>query len=339
MPKTNVLRLALLGAGRMGVRHAENLATLPQGRLVRIFDPDLAAAKALAEPYGCPATDRFDDVLSATDYDAVILATPTATHVDLISTFAKTGKAIICEKPIDIRLDRIEQCRKAIEGTNVPLQIAFNRRYDAGHSALAQAVRAGEIGNVEICHLTSRDWMVPPKGYIARSGGIFHDMMIHDFDMIRFITGLDTVSVHATGSALFLDEARASNDLDTAAVTLTLSSGAICQINASRRAVYGHDQRIEVHGEKGMLISQNRTPHNVERYTADATGAHVPFIGSSRDRYRDAYRGELGDFIDRVLKGERPAVTFEDGYRAAVVADAATRSFQTGQTVKLEWPR
>jgi myo-inositol 2-dehydrogenase/D-chiro-inositol 1-dehydrogenase len=217
----------------------------------------------------------------------------------------------------------------------VPLQIAFNRRYDAGHSALAQAVRAGEIGALRFCALTSRDWQPPPAGYIEHSGGIFLDMMIHDFDMVRFISGEEPVAVQAAGQALFLDEARRHDDVDTAAVILTLASGALCQINCLRSAVYGHDQRIEAVGADGMLISQNRTIDHVERYTADFTGARAPLIGSSRDRYREAYRGELADFIDRIGRGLPPAVTFEDGYRALLIAEAARRAWLSGATVAI----
>lgn len=320
----------------MGQRHAENIATIRDAHLVRIFDPNLMLAQKVAQEHGAVASDQLDEVLTAADYDAVIVATPTDTHVELILRFAEVGKAVLCEKPLDLNLDRAKMCLRESAKFRVPIQIAFNRRYDPGHSALASAVHDGYIGKLQLCLLTSRDSAPPPPGYIAHSGGMFFDTTIHDFDMIRFITGEEPVSVTAVGAALFDEQARAHKDVDTHGVILTLASGAICQISGSRRSIYGHDQRIEVVGERGMLISQNQTSHGLERYNAHMTGAREPFIESSRDRYRVAYRMELVDFIERVQRKMSPAVTLEDGYRALLIADAATRSLREGKTVSVE---
>lgn len=329
------MRFALVGAGRMGQRHAANLAAMDDATLAWVCDPDLAGARRVAQMHGGIATTTLDDVAAADACDAVILATPTELHTELIVKFARAGKPILCEKPLDLDLERAGRCCRAVADLGVPIQIAFNRRYDPGHAALAQSIRDGEIGKLEMCVITSRDAAPPPAGYIERSGGIFHDMTIHDFDMVRFLSGEEPIAVTAIGSALFLDEARRHGDVDTVAVSLKLASGALCLINACRHAVYGHDQRIEAVGDLGMLISPNVTANGVERYSAAATGARGPYLASSRDRYREAYRRELADFILRVRAGEPPAVTLDDGYRALVVADAAARSFREGRTIAI----
>jgi myo-inositol 2-dehydrogenase/D-chiro-inositol 1-dehydrogenase len=330
------LRVALFGAGRMGQRHAENLVPLPGGILTWVCDVDRAAAAALAEKYGCRASDQPQEVLASADCDAVIIASPTDTHMELMVAAARAGKPILCEKPLDIDSKRVVAGREELAGFDVLIQMGFNRRFDPGHRALAEAVRAGEVGNLELCLITSRDPAPPSRDYLARAGGLFRDMMIHDFDMMRFISGQEAVTVAATGGALFSNDARAVGDIDTAAVTLTLGSGAICVINCSRRAVYGHDQRIEAFGEKGMLVSTNHTVHGLERYAADRTGARAPLISVSRDRYRQAYTNELAEFLDAVREGRRPTVSFEDAYRALLIADAAERSLREGALVRLD---
>lgn len=331
------MRFALFGAGRMGQRHAENMAGMAQAALAWVVDADAATSERVAAEHGGRASTRFDEVMEANDFDAAIVASPTDTHVELVIALARAGKSVLCEKPLDLDLVRAARCVDAVAGLGVPVQVAFNRRYDAGHAALARAVREGEIGRLQQLILTSRDFAPPQPGYIEHSGGMFRDSTIHDFDMIRFVSGEEPVSVTAIGSALFLEDARRNGDVDTIAVSLTLASGAICQVSGSRRAVYGHDQRIEVLGEKGMLISQNHTVDALERYTQATTGARGPFIASSRDRYRDAYRSELADFVERVRNRQPAAVTLEDGFRALAIADAATRSCVEVRTVTINY--
>ena len=339
MTKSSALRFALLGAGRMGRRHAGNLATLSAGKLVWVCDVNVAAARAVADEHECRASADPEEAIASPDVDAVIVATPTETHIALCIAAARAGKPVLCEKPLDLSLERIRASRAEIASLAAPVQVGFNRRYDRGHRALANAVQAGEIGKLELCIISSRGPSgLPSKGYLEASGGFFNDAMIHDFDMIRFISGEEPVAVTAVGDALFLDDARSLGDIDTAAVTLTLASGAICQINGSRRAVIGHDQRIEAFGESGMPISQNRTDHTLERFTAEFSGARPPLIASSRDRYRQAYRDEIADFIEMVRGGRAPVVTFEDGYRASRLADAASRALRGRATIALEPP-
>jgi myo-inositol 2-dehydrogenase/D-chiro-inositol 1-dehydrogenase len=269
--------------------------------------------------------------------DAVLIASPTPTHVDLLTRAARAGKAVLCEKPIDLDIARVERCREEIAGHRVPVQIGFNRRWDPSHRSLAQAVRAGEIGSIEQVVITSRDPAPPPLAYLASSGGLFRDMMIHDFDLARFVLGEDPVEVSATGSAL-VDPAVASvNDVDSAMVWMKTASGKLCHINNSRRASYGYDQRVEAFGSAGMLISNNRTATTVERYTATATAVRDPLLNFFIDRYGDAYRNQVDAFIDAVAGGREPSPGFEDGRRALILADAALESLATGKVVKVRY--
>lgn len=335
MKSYSKFRFALLGAGRIGVRHAENIATRTDCTLAWVHDADPTTAARVCAEYGGKPADAFEQVVSAGNFDAAIVATPTDTHVDLVIALARAGKPILCEKPLDLDVRRAAACLDVVKDLDVPIQMGFNRRFDAGHAALARAVHGGEIGTLQACIIVSRDFAPPHPGYIERSGGIFRDSSVHDFDMIRFIAREEPVAVSALGSVLFLDDARSHGDADTIAVSLRLASGAVCQISGSRRAPYGHDQRIEVMGEKGMLISPNLTASPLERYTSEMTSARAPFIASSRDRYRQAYRNELAEFIACVREGRQPSVTLEDGYRALVIAEAATRAFHEGTTIEI----
>jgi myo-inositol 2-dehydrogenase/D-chiro-inositol 1-dehydrogenase len=280
------------------------------------------------------------DVAAALEDDAVqavLIASSTDTHVDLITASAKAGKAILCEKPIDLDSHRVAQCWEQIGGLNVPIQIGFNRRYDPSHSAVAEAVRAGEIGTVEQVIITSRDPSPPPLDYLKVCGGLFRDMMIHDFDLARFVLGEEPVEIFATGGALFDKNAESLGDVDTAMVIMRTASGALCHINCSRRAVFGYDQRLEAFGSKGMVRSRNRRATTVERYTETATGTRDPLLNFFIERYEEAYVAEIADFIARVEKREPVAVTFEDGRRALLLADAANESLASGRVIPVTY--
>jgi len=267
--------------------------------------------------------------------DAVVIGSSTATHVELMTAAAKVGKAVLCEKPIDLDVDRVNRCRDEIAGLGVPIQIGFNRRYDVHHGALKKAVRAGEIGEIELVVITSRDPGLPSIEYIASSGGLFRDMTIHDFDLARFVLGEEPVEVCATGSVKVDPAVGEAGDIDTAMLWMRTESGTLCHVNNSRRATYGYDQRLEVFGSKGMLISNNLRPTSIERFTKDATGMRDPFVNFFLERYGASYVLELDDFIDAVEEGREPTVTFEDGRRALLLADAAARSLASGQPVRV----
>ena len=332
-----MLGFALFGAGRIGRMHAENLALCRDARLVSVYDVHGPSAEEVAQRHGASVAT---DVASALDDDAVqavLIASSTDTHVDLIAASAKAGKAILCEKPIDLDSNRVAQCWDEIGSLDAPIQIGFNRRYDPSHRAVAEAVAAGEIGTVEQVIITSRDPGPPPAEYLKVSGGLFRDMMIHDFDLARFVLGEEPVEVFATGGALFDKNAESLGDVDTAMVIMRTASGALCHINCSRRAVFGYDQRLEAFGSKGMVRSRNRRGTTVERYTDAATGARDPLLNFFIERYDEAYVAELADFIARVEKREPLAVTFEDGRRALLLADAANESRASGRVIPVTY--
>ena len=328
-----MLRIGLLGCGRIGVVHAGSIRALDSATVVAVADAVPSAAEALARDTGAEVRSA-EAILAADDIDAVVIGTPTDTHYDLIHGAAKNGKAIFCEKPIDMSVDRIRACIDAVGAAGVPFMTGFNRRFDPNFAAMRSRIAAGDIGAVELATITSRDPAPPPVSYIARSGGLFRDMMIHDFDMARFLLGEEFVRLHAVGSALVDPEIGAAGDVDTAAVILTTASGRICQISNSRRAAYGYDQRIEVHGEKGMLRAENQLETTVELATS-AGFRRDPAQHFFLERYAGAYLAEMKRFVEAVTGGTRPEPDIQDGLQAQILADAATRSRETAMPVNL----
>ncbi len=267
--------------------------------------------------------------------DALLIASPTDTHADLIEAGAAAGKAMLCEKPVDLDAARARHCVAAAERAGVLLAIGFNRRYDPSFRRVKAGIDAGEIGDVESVLIVSRDPAPPPVAYVARSGGMYRDMTIHDFDMARWLLGEEPVQIAAHGSCLVDRAIGAAGDIDTAAVTLRTSGGRLCQIVNSRRAAFGYDQRIEVCGARGMLRAGNRRSTSVER--ADSDGyRRDPALPFFLERYADAYRLELDAFVRRLHGEAADLVSGADGIRALELADAADRSMRTGSVVTLE---
>lgn len=328
-----MLRFGLLGAGRIGQIHGRNIAGAPNARLVALADVDLQAAGTLAEATGAEVRDP-DAIVSAGDIDAILIGTPTDTHADLIEAGARAGKAVFCEKPVDLDASRVESCLRTVEAAGVPLMIGFNRRFDPNFAALQKRVRAGAVGTVEIVTVISRDPGPPPISYIGRSGGLYRDMMIHDFDIMRFMLGEEPVEVHAYGSTLVDPAIGEAGDVDTALVMLRTASGKLGQISNSRRAAYGYDQRIEVHGSEGMARAGN-----VHETTVEVAGKNGftsdPVQNFFLERYAEAYRREIAAFIDAVSSGRVPSPSGRDGLMAQRLADAATLSRETGQRVAI----
>ena len=326
-----MLRIGLLGCGRIGQVHARSILALGSVQVTAVADALPAAASALAAATGAEVRS-VDAILSAADIDAVVIGTPTDSHFDQILAAAKAGKAIFCEKPVDMSVDRIRICMEAVEKAGVTFLTGFNRRFDPNFASLRARIKDGAIGAVELVIITSRDPAPPPVSYIARSGGLFRDMMIHDFDMARFLMGEEFVRLHAMGSALVDPAIGEAGDVDTAAVILTTASGRICQISNSRRASYGYDQRIEVHGALGMLRAENQLESTVELAT-DQGFRRAPAQHFFLERYEAAYLAEMRAFVAAVSSGTQPTPGIEDGLRAQMLADAATRSRETGQPV------
>lgn len=328
-----VTRLALLGAGRIGKVHAKAIAEDKRAKLVAVADAFADAANAIAAQTGC-AVKTIEEIEADKDIDAVIICTPTNTHADLIERFAKAGKAIFCEKPIDLDVARAQACIDVVKETGAKVMLGFNRRFDPHFQAVRAEIDKGTIGKVEMVTITSRDPGAPPVEYIKVSGGIFRDMTIHDFDIARYFAG-EIVEVQAFG-ANFVDPAiREAGDIDAAMVTMRAASGALVHINNSRRATYGYDQRLEVFGEKGMLIAGNRTATTVQSFSGAGTGQGDVVLPFFIERYAEAYAAEVGHFVESVAARTTPLTSFRDGAEALRLADAAFESLQTGRVVKL----
>ena len=328
------MRFGLIGAGRIGRIHGSNVAAKAGCTLAYIADAVPAAAQALAKDTGAMVAS-IDAIIAARDVDAVLVCAPTDVHADLIEQCARAGKAVFCEKPVDLSAERIRACLKAVDAAKVPLMIGFNRRFDPNFAALKARLDAGAVGAVEIITIISRDPSPPPASYVARSGGLFRDMMVHDLDMARFLlNGEEPVTVMAMGSALVDAEIGREGDVDTATVMLQTASGRIVQISNSRRATYGYDQRIEVHGALGMIRA-----HNIPETTVElATGAGFqadPVQNFFLERYASAYRLELAAFVAAVSSGKATSPNGHDGLRAQMLADAATLAWQTRARVNV----
>jgi myo-inositol 2-dehydrogenase/D-chiro-inositol 1-dehydrogenase len=332
-----MIGFALFGAGRIGAMHAANIAANPRARLHAVYDVHAPAAQKVAAAHGAKVVPDVAAALRDPEVGAVLIASSTDTHVGLITAAAKVGKPILCEKPIDLDIARVEQCKREIAGTNVPVQLGFNRRYDASHRAVAEAVHNGEIGALHLLVIVSRDPGIAPMEYMKSSGGIFRDMTIHDFDLARFILGEDPSEVYATGSILIEPALASINDIDTAMVVMKAPSGALVHINNSRLAVYGYDQRVEAFGSKGMVQSENWRQTSVRRTTHEYTDAQAPLLHFFIQRYTQAYVDELNDFIDTAEQKRAPGVDFEDGRKALILADAAWESLRSGRAVSVKY--
>jgi myo-inositol 2-dehydrogenase/D-chiro-inositol 1-dehydrogenase len=327
------IRFGLLGAGRIGKVHAKAIGGNPDARLVAVADPVEESARAIAEGYGTEIR-TIDAIETAKDIDAVVICTPTDTHAGLIERFARAGKAIFCEKPIDLNITRVRACLGVVKDTGATLMVGFNRRFDPHFMAVRRAIDDGRIGKVEMVQITSRDPGAPPLDYIARSGGIFRDMTIHDFDMARFLLGEEPIAVSASASVLTDSAIGKAGDYDSVTATLTTASGRHCLISNSRRATYGYDQRIEVHGSDGMAAAENQREADIEIANRDGF-TRPPLLDFFMTRYTAAYANEIAAFIDAVNTGKPASPSGQDGLIALALADAALKSVAEGRTVKL----
>ena len=327
------VRLGLLGAGRIGRIHARSVADIEGARLAAVADPDEAAAESVAGMTGA-RTASAEEVLGDPAIEGVVIAAPTDLHAKLIERAAEADKAIFCEKPLDLDLSRARRAVGAAARRGVPLMTGFNRRFDPSFRRLRDEIGAGRVGAVELVQITSRDPAPPPMAYIQRSGGLFRDMMIHDFDMARFLVGEPIVEVTATGSALVDPAIGNAGDVDTAVAVLRSAGGRLCVISNSRRASYGYDQRIEVHGSEGMVSAGNPVATTVTR--AGRSGfATDPLNDFFTDRYADAYRLEIAAFCAVVRGGDAAYPDGQDGLAALALAEAAAESVATGRTVRV----
>jgi myo-inositol 2-dehydrogenase/D-chiro-inositol 1-dehydrogenase len=328
-----MLVFAQFGAGRIGAIHAGNLSASGAARLAHVVDVNPQAAAALAARHGARVSGTAE-ALADPAVGAVIIASSTDTHAELVIAAARAGKAIFCEKPIDLSLPRVDEALAAVRAAGVPMLVGFNRRFDPDFSELHRRIGAGAIGAVEQVVITSRDPGLPPMAYLRVSGGQFRDMTIHDFDMARWMLGEEPVEVFAIGAALVDPAVAAAGDIDSCMVLLRCASGRMAHINNSRRAAYGYDQRVEVHGSKGRLIAGNRVATTVEQADAAAVSTDKP-LHFFLERYAEAYRRELAAFIEAVANRTPMPVGPEDGRQALVLADAALQSLRENRPVRV----
>lgn len=328
-----MLKVGLLGAGRIAGVHATAITSNPGSTLVAVSDYIPKNAEKLAAQYGCEAHST-EEIIADPTIDAVLIATSTDTHSDLIEAATTAGKAVLCEKPVDLSLERARACQTIAAKNGKPVMIGFNRRFDPNFGALKASLDAGEIGKAELLSITSFDPAPPPVAYIKVSGGIFRDMMIHDFDMANFIMGAAPVSVSAVGSSIVDPDIGAAGDFDTAVVTLSYADGRIAVIKNSRRAVYGYDQRVELLGSEGLLQAQNMLESTVVKSTTSGVISAKPTF-FFLERYMPAYAAEWAAFVDAMTTGAEMPVTLQDGVAALAMAEAAALSAKSGAPVAL----
>jgi myo-inositol 2-dehydrogenase/D-chiro-inositol 1-dehydrogenase len=331
-----MVRIAVLGCGRIGRMHAANVAAHPRAELAGVYDVLAPAAQAVADALGARRFATAAEVFASAEVDAVLIASSTPTHSDLIEAAVAAGKPTLCEKPIDLDLARVDLCAERIRGTDVPIMLGFVRRFDPGHRAVRDAARDGRLGALHQVAITSRDPGLAPAAYLRESGGIFRDMTIHDFDMARFVLGEEIETVVASGSRL-VDPALMAElgDWDTVTALLVTATGRQCVIVNSRRATYGYDQRVEAFGDQGMAVSENVRAHAATFHGAGFTGRAAPLLDFFIERYQTAFAAEISAFVDSVETGTPPEVGFEDGRRALVLAEAAIRSATEGRPVRV----
>ncbi|MFI4988047.1 MAG: inositol 2-dehydrogenase [Alphaproteobacteria bacterium] len=328
-----MISFCLIGAGRIGAIHAENIARHPAARLHMVVDVNGAAAAALAGRHGA-AVGSLAAAFADAAVDAVLIASSTDSHAELVEAAARAGKAVFCEKPLDLDRRRAEACLAVAESAGVPLMLGFNRRFDPNFARLERQLREGRVGRLELLSITSRDPGPPPIDYVRVSGGLFRDMMIHDFDMARWLLGEEPVALFAAASALVDPAIAAAGDVDTALVTLRTASGTLCQISNSRRAAYGYDQRIEALGAKGALAAGNVLESTLSFSGAEGVVSEKP-LHFFLERYAEAYRRELDHFVVALGTRTPPSVSGADGVKALALAEAALASLASGSAVSL----
>ena len=332
----DILNLGLIGAGRIGRLHAEHVATrIPNARTLIVADVDEEAARACADRWRVNYAVRdYETILQSPAIDAVLICSATHTHAKIIMEAAQAGKHIFCEKPIDHNLAVIDLALAAVEKAGAKFQVGFNRRFDANYARVRRAIAEGEIGQPQLLHIISRDPAPPPISYIRVSGGLFLDMMIHDFDMARFLMGCEVTEVYAAGGVLIAPEIGAAGDLDTAMVMLKFEGGALGVIDNSRQAVYGYDQRVEVLGSAGSIATANNYPNSAVVSTAHTVRRDLP-LNFFLERYVESYVAELQQFVDAVLHDAPVPVTGHDGRVPVVMALAARQSLEENRPVRV----
>jgi len=330
------INFGVIGAGRIGKVHTATLVqNVAPAEVIAIADVNLESARQLAQQYEIEmAVDNYREIIEHPDIDAVIICSPTETHVQYIIEAAQAGKHIFCEKPLDMELKKIKQALDEVEKAGVKLMVGFNRRFDPNFHRIHEMVIAGKIGEPHILKITSRDPAPPPAQYVAGSGGMFLDMTMHDFDMARYIVGSEVSEVYARTAVLVDPEISKAGDIDTAIINLSFENGALGVIDNSRKAVYGYDQRLEIFGSAGMVNVDNNYPDNHRYYNAEGVHKNLP-LNFFMDRYLEAYANEMNEFCSCIIHDLEPSVNGKDGYMAVAIALAANKSRLENRPVKM----
>jgi len=329
-----MLNAAVIGTGFIGSVHAKNFARHPNVKLVAVSDVNIESANRIAAATGAKAVPNADEILNDHDIQAVLIATSTDTHVDYLERAAKAGKAIYCEKPIALDYAEAEKAVRTVRATGVPVMLGFNRRFDASHAALRETVVRGGIGKIEIVQLTNRGPKPPPISYVKVSGGQMRDQTIHFFDMLRWLTNDEPIDLYAVGAALVDPAIGEAGDVDTSIVSLRMASGALCQIDSSRRTAYGYDERVEVFGSEGMIESTRQSFRGVSLYQDCQVHRDGMYPGWF-ERIEQSYYEAIDVFLKAIESKNPPNPSLEDGLKAQLIADKATESMRTGQPVKM----
>lgn len=328
--------LGIIGAGRIGKVHAISISNnVPEATIKWISDYTLDAIGPWADDLGIPhKTDNHMDIINDPEVDAILICSSTDTHAQFIVDAARAGKHIFCEKPIAHNIEKIKNALAEVEKAKVKLQIGFNRRFDHNFRAIKRIVEDGKIGDPHIIKITSRDPAPPPIAYVKVSGGLFNDMSIHDFDMARFLSSSEAQEVYVAGAVLVDPEIGKAGDIDTALIIIKMESGAIVNIDNSRKAAYGYDQRVEVFGSKGKVECFNDTTSNVVLSTGESVQSEKP-LHFFLERYMDSFRDEIKEFVDAVANDKPTPVQGIDGLKPALIALAAIKSYEENRPVKL----
>jgi len=329
------LKIGIAGLGRIGKIHLNNLLELNNVEVIAVMDPSFEALKYAIGKGVESGLQNYKDLLEIKELEAIVICTPTNTHADYVEIAAKSGKHIFCEKPLDLNLQRINDVLKVVEKSKIKLMIGFNRRYDNEFCKVKSSVKSGFVGEPYLVKITSRDPAAPPIEYIKNSGGLFLDMTIHDFDMARFIVDKEIQEVYAKGEAFTDISISKAGDIDTAVIVLKYTDSTLAIIDNSRKAAYGYDQRLEVFGSKGMVQANNVMIDNNNLFTQNGVKSSLP-MNFFMERYADAYKKEIIDFIDSVKNNKEVSVSGIDGLKSLQIGLAANKSLKENRPVKVD---
>ena len=326
------IKIAVLGCGRIGQMHAKNVALHEKTSLACVYDINQEFANKVASELGVSAVTDDNEIFSNAEIDAILIASPTNTHIEFIEKSVAAKKPVLCEKPIDLDIDKVNACAERLKNNSIPIELGFNRRFDPGHLAAKNSLVKGEIGDLHQCIITSRDPGIPSWDYLKVAGGQLRDMTIHDFDLARFMLGEEPTRLFAISNALVEPKIKTElNDSDTLMVIMETATGKQCNIINSRSAAYGYDQRVELFGTKGMVISDNRKAHEIKKYSSEFVEKKEPYLNFFIERYQEAYMNEITAFVEAIVNKTSPTVNFEDGRKALILAETAFKSIASGK--------